>query len=230
MKEVRKTAAFTVGVVALCASLAALTSVASAGFEVLTSIDNKTIADDQVVLRFIGEIDAQFPIDLTRAWSGLADRYARVLIDLDSPGGSFAEMEKALEIIAQIRDVAQVDTLVRHGSLCASACLAVYMQGEQRIAGGASVWLFHGACYDKSNVPSISLTKRFLDILANAGVSESFLCRLVDEQYVLRPGNLWLSGYELFHLYDANVITRLLEPWRPDLPYAPSFGPQIDPH
>jgi hypothetical protein len=216
--------------VLVCVALAACSSAASAGFEVFTSSDNQTIGEKQVYLRFIGAIDAQFSIGLKRTWSNLAGSYDRVLLDLDSPGGTLAETEKSLEIIAEIRGSAQVDTLVRNGSLCASACVAVYMQGEERIAGGASVWLFHGACYGQSNVPSISLTKRFLDILAEAGVSESFLCWLVDEQYVLRPGNLWLSGYELFHVYEANIITRLLEPWQPDTPYVPSPGPHLDPH
>jgi hypothetical protein len=228
--QTRNSLAITSRIVALCCILSAPTSAASAGFEVLTSSDNQTIAEDQVVLRFTGIIDAQFPIDLKRTWSGLADRYARVVIDLDSPGGSLAEVEKAIGIISEIRDNARVDTLVRHGSLCASACVAVYMQGEERVAGGASVWLFHGACYGQSNVPSISLTKRFLDMLAAAGASESFLCMLVDEQYVLRPGKLWLSGYELFHVYEANIITRLLESWRPDASQAPLLGPRFDPH
>lgn len=212
------------------AELAAPAPKALAGLEVLTSSNNQTIAKDQVVLRFTGKIDAQFSIDLKRTWSRLTGSYARFLIDLDSPGGSLTEMEKALELIAEMREVSRVDTLVRHGSLCASACVAIFMQGEERIAGGASVWLFHGACLDQSNIPSISLTKRFLDILADAGASGAFLSRLVDEQYVLRPGNFWLSGYELFRVYEANIITRLLEPWRPDTPYAASPGPRLDPH
>jgi hypothetical protein len=230
MVQTRNSLAITSRIAALCFALGAPSSAASAGFEVFTSSDNQTIAEDQVVIRFTGIIDAPFHIDLKRIWSGLADRYSRVLFDLDSPGGSLAEVEKAIGIISEIRGIARVDTLVRHGSLCASACVAVYMQGEDRIAGGASVWLFHGACHQRSNVPSISLTKRFLDILAEAGASVTFLSRLVDEQYVLRPGDFWLSGHELFHVYQANIITRLLEPWRPATSYAPSLGSQIGPH
>jgi hypothetical protein len=136
-----------------------------------------------------------------------------------------------VSIIAGIRKTAQVDTLVRHGALCASACVAIFVQGEDRAAGGASVWLFHGACADPAgNVPSIALTQRFLGILREAGVAESFLCTLASEGYVTTPGNFWLSGYELHHVYKANVITRLLDPWRPKTPLPPPVDPTIGPH
>jgi len=99
------------------------------------------------------------------------------------------------------------------------------VQGDQRIAGGSSVWLFHGVCFAHTNVPSLSLTDRFIDILREAGVDEDFLCRLVDEGYVTSAGKLWLSGYELVNVYHANIITQLLEPWHPEPPYSWPTGP-----
>lgn len=209
----------------LLVSLSANAGDARAGFEVLTTTDNATIAADTVVLRLSGKIEPPLASELTGIWSGLRPQYTRLLFDLDSPGGSLAETEKIVDAIAAIRREARVDTLVRHGATCASACIAVFVQGEQRSAGGASAWLFHGACYEHSNVPSVGLTDRYMDILRKAGVSEEFLCRLIADGYVTTPGKLWLSGYELFHLYDTNVITRLLEPWQAE----PPFGPPIDP-
>lgn len=203
---------------------------ASAGILVLTRETNQTIAADTVVLRVTGPIVPPMAADLDRVWSEVGADYTRVLFDLDSPGGSLPETEKIVATIAGIRDTAKVDTLVRHGAMCASACVAIFVQGEQRLAGGASVWLFHGACYDRTNVPSLGLTHRYLDILREAGVSEDFLCHLVDRNYVTTSGKLWISGYELVHVYEANIITRLLEPWRPE---PPEFGPRdplIGPH
>ena len=203
---------------------------ALAGLETSTAKDNPTIAADTVVLRLTGAIEAPMAEELAALWRDLAPRYGRLLIDLDSPGGSLAETEALVSVIAGIRAEARVDTLVRHGAMCASACVAIFVQGEDRAAGGASVWPFHGACRDiGSNVPSMALTGRYLDILRKAGVAESFLCRLVDEGYITTPGNFWVSGYELHHVYKANIITRLLEPWRPEPPRIPAMDPQIAP-
>ena len=203
---------------------------ASAGLEIVTSAENPTVAADTVVLRLTGKIEPPMAEELAALWPDLAQRYQRMLIDLDSPGGSLIETEALVSIIAGIRRTARVDTLVRHGALCASACVAIFVQGEDRVAGGASVWLFHGACHETgSNVPSIALTERYLDILREAGVAQSFLCTLAAEGYVTTPGNLWLSGYELYNVYKANVITRFLEPWQPEAPQLPSVDPSIRP-
>lgn len=216
-------------VAVLAGLLIALAASAKAGFDVLTAKENDTIAVDTIVLRFRGNIEAPMAADLRSVWSSRGAGYKRLLLDLDSPGGSLVETEKVVDVIATIRDDARIDTLVRHGAMCASACVAIFVQGEERSAGGASVWLFHGACYRHSNVPSLGMTDRYIDILRQAGVSEAFLCSLVDKGYVTTAGNFWLSGYELYHVHKANVITRLLEPWRPLPPDRPSANPQIGP-
>ncbi len=198
-------------------------------FRVFTRAENDTIAANTVVLRYQGVVEPPMASDLKAIWAGLSGRYERVLFDLDSPGGSLTETRKVIAEIRTIREQARVDTLVRHGAMCASACIAIFVQGEARTAGGASVWLFHGACRAQTNVPALDLTSEFLDLLRDAGVSESFLCYLVDKEYVLAPGKLWLSGYELFHIHDANIITRLLEPWRSEPPQAPPSGSGIGP-
>jgi len=204
---------------------------ASAGIEASTTADNPSIAADTVVLRLTGKIEPPMATELAALWRDRAPGHGRLLIDLDSPGGSLVETEAIVAIITAIRTDTRVDTLVRHGALCASACVAIFVQGEDRAAGGASVWLFHGACRDAgSNMPSIALTERYLDILRQAGVAESFLCALAAEGYVTTPGNFWLSGYELHHVHKANVITRLLDPWRPEAPLVTPPDPAIGPH
>jgi hypothetical protein len=217
----------------ITASVLALASVAPSwgGLEVMTAKENPSIAADTVVLRVTGRIEPPIAAELAALAPDLVRRYRRVLIDLDSPGGSLTETESLVAIIAGIREKVRVDTLVRHGALCASACIALFVQGADRAAGGASVWLLHGACDDAGEpIPSLTLTQRYLDILRAAGVSERFLCDLVWEGYITTPGELWLSGYELFHVYKANVITRLLESWRPEAPRLPPVEPWIGPH
>ncbi|MCB1501689.1 MAG: hypothetical protein KDK07_18205 [Bauldia sp.] len=213
--------------VALALGLVQMTpSAVHAGIEPLTSAENPTIPSDTVVIRLTGMIEPPMAKELEAIWTGFSASHGRMLIDLDSPGGSFTETEALIDAIANIREGARVDTLVRHGAMCASACIAVFVQGEDRAAGGASVWLIHGACRDRAtNVPSLALTDLYLDMLRDAGVSEAFLCELVAKGYVTTPGKLWISGYELVHVYHANIITRLLEPWRPEPPWPPIGAP-----
>ncbi len=132
-----------------------------------------------------------------------------------------AEAEALIEVIAAIRETAGVNTLVRHDATCASACIALFVQGTKRHAGGSSTWMFHGVCRDRSNVPSLTQTDRFLDMLREAGVAPQFLRLLVEKGYVTTPGRLWTSGYELVHVFHAQIITDLLPSWRPERPRAP---------
>ncbi|MCB1486496.1 MAG: hypothetical protein KDJ88_03445 [Bauldia sp.] len=197
----------------------------AAEIEALTRADNPTIRPDTLVIRLVGRIDVATATEIATAWSERPDGISRLLLDIESPGGSLAATEDVIRALAAIREQARIDTLVRHGAMCASACVAVFMQGEDRAAGGASVWMFHGVCYADSNIPSLAQTGRFLDLLREAGASEAFLCRLEEEGFVTTAGKLWISGYELFHLYKANVITRLLEPWRRESPTLPERLP-----
>jgi hypothetical protein len=216
--------------IALVIAVSAAAGPARAGLEVFTAVDNPTIAPDTLVVRLTGKIEPPMAEELSAIWAERGAGHGRLLTDLDSPGGSLAETEALVSALAAVRENARVDTLVRHGALCASACIAVFVQGEDRAAGGASVWLFHGACRDPAtNVPSIALTDRYLAILRAAGVSEPFLCDLVSKGYVTTPGKYWLSGYELRHVYDANIVTRLLDPWRPEAPYVPEAEPGLAP-
>ena len=203
---------------------------ADAGLTALTHADNDTIAADMIVVRVEGEIAAPMAQELRDIWSELGKGRSRLLLDLDSQGGSLRETEQILDVIAEVQRTARVDTLVRHDAMCASACVAIYVQGTNRYAGGSSTWLFHGACHAATNVPDLELTGRFLNILREAGVADDFLCALVEEGYVTTPGKFWISGYELVNVYHAHVITKLLEPWRSEAPYRPPRAPQIGPH
>ena len=109
-----------------------------------------------------------------------------------------------VEVLRQLRANIAVHTLVRHGRNCLSACIPVFMQGQRRQAGGASVWMFHGACAPYSNVPSEKATQWYLELLASSGVSEAFLCALKAKGAFSGPGGDWMSGYELFHEQEAH--------------------------
>jgi hypothetical protein len=132
-------------------------------------------------------------------------------------------------VLQDIRKTARLITLVRPASICASGCIPIFVQGEIRKASGASVFMFHGACRAETNLPSLSGTAIYLSLMEEAGVSKDFTCKLVQEGYVTQPGKFWLSGYELFHVHKANIITELTPPWVPEDPEMPPYDMRMVP-
>ena len=94
--------------------------------------------------------------------------------------------------------------------------MLVFAEGDTRVAGNSSVWLFHGVWEPMRDWRSPMRTQQFVDMLKDAGISEEFLCDLVAEGYLTKPGEYWMSGYELFHNPRANLIHRLLPAWDPE--------------
>ncbi len=162
--------------------------------------------------------------DLLSEWKSRADR---IVLDLDSAGGSVGEAEAASALLVQARQTVDLHTRVSQGGRCLSSCVLVFMQGAQRIAGSASVWLFHGACSFASNVPNADATGRFVDKLRAAGVSPAFLEMLRCGGHLSEPGKFWASGYQLDKVFSAGIITRLLPDWQPEPAVTPPFDPNV---
>ena len=188
------------------------------GLEIFTHKDQAFIAEDAVGLRFTGPIISPLAKDLGNLLLGPEPKYQRIMLELDSPGGDLEEVKKVIVVLKAVREIAKLDTRVMASGMCASGCVPIFMQGTKRKASGASVWMFHGAHGNNTNVPSPDATKEFLDVLTNAGVNTDFILQLSNLGYVTKPGKLWLSGYELNHLYDADILTELLPSWVPEKP------------
>ncbi len=199
------------------------------GFRFATTADDDAIAPDTVIIFYEGEIVFPMADNIAEISKQLMGRYKYIVLDLDSPGGQLDHTIKVVTALWEWRRDAILRTRVRHGRHCLSACVIVFMQGNVRIAGGASVWLFHGPCPKYTNVPSPGGTERYLAMLREAGVGEDLLCELTSGQYISQPGKFWLSGFELFHRKGAGVITELLHAWQLEAPVVPPFDPQLRP-
>src|SRR2546429_435129 len=83
------------------------------------------------------------------------DKYGRVLdrvvLFLDSAGGQVEEGDRVIAILNEIKLRHQLITVVPHGKLCASMCIPIFLQGEDRLAARASIWLFHEAAQRQAN-------------------------------------------------------------------------------
>lgn len=198
-------------------------------FHVATNTDDASIKPGTVVLKYTGMIVPPMAERLRELVKEYVGSYPVFLLDLDSQGGLVSHTSEVVEILADLKRKARLDTVVRHGAGCLSACIPIFMQGQSRRAGGASVWLFHGACSPYTNVPSMNATQTYLELMIRSGVSEDFLCELTAKGVFSKPGRYWVSGYELFHVQRAAIVTELLPSWQTEEPIDLPFDPQIRP-
>jgi hypothetical protein len=75
----------------------------------------------------------------------------RVVLFLDSAGGKVDDGDRVIEVLNEIKLRHQLITVVRHGKLCASMCIPIFLQGEDRLAARASIWLFHEPAQRREN-------------------------------------------------------------------------------
>lgn len=186
--------------------------------EIFTRATQSWMAEDAIGLRYSGVLDNRLAEDLAGLLIGPQTEFRHVVLELDSEGGDLEAVRRVTGVLRAARESAELTTRVMGGAICGSGCIAVFMQGEKRKASGASVWVFHGACPASSNIPSLSATNDYLDLLRESGADDDFLCKLAVEGYVTRPGAWIISGYELFHMHRANIITELLPAWQPEEP------------
>ena len=187
--------------------------------EVFTRETTPWIAEDAIGLRYTGPLDMKLAQALPRVFGASTRTIRHVVLELDSEGGELAVVAEIVRILREFGKNVELTTRVMGGATCASGCIAVFMQGQKRKASGASIWVFHGACSAGTNVPSLSATQAYLDLLTESGVDADFTCKLVQDGYVTRPGSWIISGHELFHLHTSNIITEMLPAWQPEEPF-----------
>jgi hypothetical protein len=193
----------------------------SGGLEIYTSKDFPWIAADGVGLRYTGPLLPPLADDLRALLLASPQRFNRVVFELDSNGGELAYVKELVALLQEVRGRMELTTRVMEGSICASGCIPVFMQGKKRKASGASVWVFHGARGPLTNIPNPAATKEYLAILTASGMEAGFLAFLEEDNRIYKPGSLILSGYEVYGLHKAGIITELLPSWRAEDPVLP---------
>lgn len=203
----------------------------SAVVEVLLPGSARSIASDTVVL-FIrnGQIDDTTAARVAEAVERLPASTVTLILRLDLRGGGQRATGEIVSTLGRLADRGiRLRTLVHQGDVCASACILLFMQGQERYAGNASAWGFHGACYPGTNVPSPGATRQQIEDLITSGVSRAFLDRLRSAGCMDEPGVYWLSGYELKSVYGSGIVTHLAPAWQPEYPSVPMPDPGLGP-
>ncbi len=153
----------------------------------------------------------------------MADAYAanrthvrRIIIDLDSPGGSLDEGGAVVALIDEMKKTHEVDTRVAAGHDCLSMCVPIFLQGQRRLAAPSSRWLFH----DPRSVDYFSgkdvATPRFEErYYARNYFDTYFRDSPIDRTWLARNAPLWRNrdvwrtGRQLFD-EKSNIITGLM--------------------
>lgn len=180
----------------------------AAYFQTVGQLDARVIAGkDTLYLRWRGKIDAPMASRIAEAFERYKGEGHKIVLALSSPGGSVDQGAEVVRLLSKIRQTHLLVTSVEDGGICASMCVPVYLQGQERIAAADAEFMFHEVAYrdffsnerDRS-VTAASIdaeTNRFIDkYFEAAGVSQVWTRKMRSE---IAGGNeVWETGRQLF--------------------------------
>jgi len=161
-------------------------------------------ADRTVVLRWRGSIEPPMLAKLEEAFRENRNRADRFVLSLSSPGGSVAHGTAVIRLLRDIRRSHRLDTVLEGNNTCASMCVPVYLQGEERRASRRSRWMFHEVSLrdvvtdePRDLRPSerrARTDKLFDDFFRPAGVPDAWIAEI---RTLMQRGDVWRTGEQL---------------------------------
>jgi len=153
----------------------------------------------------------------------MADAYAanegkvrRIVIDLDSPGGSLDEGAAVIALIQRMKAQHEVDTRVTAGHACLSMCVPIFLQGEKRLAAPDTRWLFHAPrsvdYFSGKDVKTPRFEQRYY---AREYFDTYFRASPIDKAWLKRNApkwqgrDFWRTGAQLYE-EGSNIIAGLI--------------------
>ena len=102
----------------------------------------------RIVLTWSGPVAEPMRDDVVAALDRFKADRRRIVLALNSPGGSIAHGRTVAAAIHNASQAHLIDTLVEQGGVCASMCVPIYLAGAQRLAHPAARFMFHVARLD----------------------------------------------------------------------------------
>jgi ATP-dependent protease ClpP protease subunit len=165
-----------------------------------------------VFLSWEGSIAPPMAEQIGQAFDAFRTSRRRVVLALNTGGGSVSEGERVIQVLRRIRNTHQLDTTVGPGARCGSMCLPIYLQGHNRFGARASTWLFHeitrpGTQYGRQKRVEGSYKRLIENYWAPAGVSKAWI-----DQMLAQTDNhdWWQTGHDLI-VAKSGIITRPIE-------------------
>jgi hypothetical protein len=122
----------------------------------------------------------------------------RVVLFLDSAGGRVDEGDRVIAVLNEIKQSHRLATVVPHGKLCASMCIPIFLQGDDRFSARASLWIFHEVSQPQANggqrTDMTETWRLFRKYYGSAGVSMHWLKSIAP---MIKGADLWQTGGDL---------------------------------
>jgi ATP-dependent protease ClpP protease subunit len=158
-----------------------------------------------------GEVTIGMAEALRTTFATYAARTHRVALFLASPGGSVEEGERVIHVLKKIAETHRLATIVMHGQICASMCIPIYLQGDDRFAARSSLWVFHEAGRQNGEgdvtVDSRETMRLLRAYYVPAGVSLDWLNGLLP---LINKSNYWQTGQDLITA-KSGIITNPID-------------------
>ena len=211
-------------------------ALALAGLSVITSVSAATPAnaklrvfhfEDRQLVRLVwfGRIQKPMARQLKQAikkWHGKAHNGFELI--LNSRGGKVREGRKVIDILRRLKRTRRLTTTVLAGMTCGSMCIPIFLQGEERAAGAATLWLLHEVSRsDPKTKKLIELNPKktrntFQKYFLPAGVPQAWIDMITKK---IRGRDVWWTGGQIYKS-GSNIITRRLRSTRRRKLYLPS--------
>jgi ATP-dependent protease ClpP protease subunit len=163
--------------------------------------------DGTAYIDLSGPIMASTADDVRAALGKYRTSLNRVVLFLDSVGGRIDDGDRLIEALNEIKLRYRLITVVSHGKLCASMCIPIFLQGEDRLAARASIWLFHEAAQRQANGELRNDTaetwRLFRKYYAPAGVPTRWLKSLAP---MIEEADLWQTGGDLISAKSGIIL------------------------
>jgi ATP-dependent protease ClpP protease subunit len=103
---------------------------------------------DRIVLGWSGPVQEPMSERVAAALDRYKDDQRRLVLILNSPGGS---IEHGRKVVAAIHARSRaIDTVVQKDGVCASMCVPIFLAGSARIADPDALFMFHQASLNSS--------------------------------------------------------------------------------
>jgi hypothetical protein len=184
------------------------TPLAKPGERVRLTVAPSASRADSVVFTWRGRIEGGMADAIAQAFEVHKATTTRILLTIDSGGGSVAEGRRVIAVLERIKLTHDLDTYVKAGSTCGSMCVPIYLQGEKRYAAPSSLWLFHEVSIRNHTTKQITKLDRsaFLklvdDYFVPAGVSSDWIADMVPKT---EGSDYWRTGDALLR-EKSNII------------------------
>ena len=163
--------------------------------------------DGTLYIDLSGPIVASTADDVRLALGKYGTALNRVVLFLDSAGGRVDDGDRLIEALKEIKLRHQLITVVPHGKLCASMCIPIFLQGEDRLAARASIWLFHEAAQRQANgelrTDTAETWRLFRKYYAPAGVPTRWLKSIAP---MIEEADLWQTGGDLISAKSGIIL------------------------